>query len=461
MERGTRMALFAMCLGVLVVANDFTALNVALPAIERDFDVDVTTVQWVINAYALVFGMLLVTAGRLADMFGRRRLFFVGITIFAAFSALGGAAPSEAWLIATRVGMGIGGGLMWPAILGMTYAALPESRASLAGALILGTAGLGNALGPLLGGVLTDELSWRWIFFLNIPIAAFAMVVTWARVHQQQRVEAQRIDYPGIGSLSAGLLLVLLAFDQATDWGWGDPRVIAMLVGAVALIGAFAAIEPRMGARALIPIDVVRNVEFRSACGVVLLLSAVYFSTILYAPQFMEKVLGYSALEAGVGMLPLLATYGVVSFGAGRLYDRLGAKLTISLGVGITIVGVFVLSLVDAGTSYAEFVPGLALAGIGIGLYAPSITTAGITGLDPSRSSLAGGLIYMCQIAGGALGLGATTAIVTLAAGGDLTSPTDLASGLDVGFLCVALAGVVGLAISILFVGGRSRPRRG
>ena len=228
---GTVMALLAMGLGVIVIANDFTALNVALPAIEQDFNVDVGTAQWVINAYCLVFGMAIVTGGRLADLFGRRRAFFLGSALFAGFSLLGGAAQTAPWLIATRVGMGIGAALMWPAILGMTYAALPESKAGLAGGLILGAAGIGNAMGPLLGGVLTDELSWRWIFFLNVPIAAFAVLVTWAKVHQPRpEVEDKRIDYPGIATLSTGLLLILLAFDQAADWGFGDPRVIAMLV---------------------------------------------------------------------------------------------------------------------------------------------------------------------------------------------------------------------------------------
>src|ERR671937_257067 len=235
------MALLAMGLGVIVIANDFTALNVAIPSIETDFNVDVGTAQWVINAYALVFGMAIVTGGRFADMFGRRRAFFVGAAVFAAFSAFGAAPQSVPWLIASRVGMGVGGALMWPAILGMTYAALPESKAGLAGGLILGAAGLGNAMGPLLGGILTDELSWRWIFYLNVPIAAFAVLVTWLEVHQPRPAVAdERIDYPGIATVSSGLLLVLLAFDQAADWGFGDWRVIAMLVLAAVLIVSFA-----------------------------------------------------------------------------------------------------------------------------------------------------------------------------------------------------------------------------
>jgi EmrB/QacA subfamily drug resistance transporter len=501
------MALVAMGLGVIVIANDFTALNVALVPIEHDFNVDLGTAQWVINAYCLVFGMAIVTGGRLADLFGRRRAFFIGSAFFAGFSLLGGLAPNAIFLIAMRVGMGIGGALMWPAILGMTYAALPESKAGLAGGLILGAAGLGNVMGPLLGGVLTDELSWRWIFFINVPIAIIAVIVTWLKVHQPRpEVEDQRIDYPGIATLSTGLLLVLLAFDQAADWGFGDLRVILMLVVAGLSLLSFTLIEPRMKKIALIPGDVFRNAEFRNACTTVALMSAVFFVTVLYGPQFMEKILGYSALKAGVGMAPMLGTFAVMSFIAGPLYGRLGPKITITAGaIGLT-VGPFLLSMIDASSNYSALIAGLTITGIGAGLFYPSVTTAGVTALDPSRSSLAGGLVYMCQIAGGAIGVGITTTIFTITSENDLDEKattagqhltdhqvavlhgqlagTDAAAaalkhvptaaqgtittivresfavGVQAGFRFVAIAAVLGFLISLFFVGGRLLPRR-
>jgi EmrB/QacA subfamily drug resistance transporter len=499
------MALVAMGLGVLVIANDFTALNVALPSIEGDLDADVGTVQWVINAYALTFGMAIVTGGRLADMFGRRRAFLLGSAIFATFSLLGGFAPGIPLLVGARVAMGIGAALMWPAILGMTYAALPASRAGLAGGLILGAAGIGNALGPLIGGVLTDELSWRWIFFLNVPIAAFAVAVTMAKVPADSpEGEREGIDYAGIATLSAGLLLTLLAFDQAADWGWGDPRVIAFFVLAAALIVAFAVIEPRVGRRALVPIDVIRNRQFRGACLATLLMSAVFFSTVLYAPQFMEKILGYSALKAGLGLLPMLGTFAVVSFLAGPFYERVGPKVAVSCGAVGLVIGPFLLSRIEPGSGYTAMIPGLAVLGIGVGLFYASITTAAVTALDPSRSSLAGGIVYMFQIAGGAIGLGVTTTIFTTSSenelaekagahGVDLTAhqtgvlhgilagtdssadalaqlPQSAAttiqnlvrdsfvSGLQSGFRFVAIAALAGLVVSILYVGGRPEP---
>ncbi len=500
-QPGTVMALVAMGLGVLVIANDFTALNVALPAIEQDFNVDVGTVQWVINAYALTFGMAIVTGGRLADMFGRRRIFFIGSGIFIVFSAIGGAAQSVDWLIATRVAMGIGGALMWPAILGMTYAAVPDSKAGLAGGLILGAAGIGNAMGPLLGGILTDELSWRWIFFLNVPVGLFAMLVTWRAVHQRQEVEEEKVDYRGIAAISLGLVCLLVALDQAPDWGLGDWRVLGLLVASLVLLILFALIEPRQGRFALIPSEVMRNVQFRSACAAVLLMSAVFFSTVLYAPQFMEKILGYTALEAGVGMLAMLGPFALFAFLAGPLYGRVGAKPVISAGTFLLVVGVVLLSLIDVDSGYGALAPGLVVIGTGVGLFYPSVTTAGVTALDPSRSSLAGGLIYMFQIGGGAIGLGLATTIFTLrsedelarqatAAGTHLTAHqqavlhgdlagTDAAAaalaqlpsaaqdmiteivrssfvlGLQTSFRVIAAIAVLGFIIAVLFVGGR------
>ena len=414
LPRGTKLALLAMGLGVIVIANDFTALNVALPAMEEDFDVDVGTIQWTVNAYTLVFGMGLVTGGRLADMLGRRKIFFVGSAFFAVFSVLGALAPTSGVLIAARVGMGIGGALMWPAILGMTFAALPPARAGLAGGLILGVAGIGNALGPLLGGLLTDAFSWRAIFWVNLPVALIAVAATAKWVHQPP-VEAteRRIDYAGIATVSGGLVAILLGLDQAVDWGWTDARVLAMFGLGIALLGAFAVIERRMGEAALIPPDVIANKPFRAACLTVLMLSAVFFSAILYVPQLMEKVLGFTALEAGVGMLPMLALFAVVAFITTRLYDRLGGRLLIIAGTALLAVGPLVVSFFGADSAYAVLVPGLVLIGVGAGLFYPSITTAAVTMLVAARSSLAGGITYMFQIAGGAMGLGLTTALFT------------------------------------------------
>jgi EmrB/QacA subfamily drug resistance transporter len=434
---------------VVVIANDFTAVNVALPTMESDFHTNINTIQWVINAYALTFGVMIVTGGRLADMFGRRNAFFLGSAIFATMSALGGAAPTETTLIAARTLMGIGGALMWPAILGMTYEILPEEKAGLAGGIIIGAAGLGNAIGPLLGGVLTQELSWRWIFFLNVPIALFAVGVTYLLVHvKEPESKDRRIDYPGIAALSAGLVSLLVALDQVDDWGWGDPRVIGLFAVAAIGLTAFVSIERRAGDHALIPRQVIRNENFTASCVAVLFMAATFFAALLYLPQFMQKQLGYSALEAGVGMLPFLAVFALSSFAAGPLYDRLGAKKLAVIGAALITLGPILFSLLDEGSGYGALVPGMVVLGIGAGSFVPTATTAGVTSVDESQTSLAGGIVYMFQIAGGSIGLGLTTAVFS-AAVPPFVDGIRAAMRLDAGL------SVIGLLIAIAFVGGR------
>ncbi len=438
-----------MGLAVVVIANDFSAINVALPTMERDFDTNVNTIQWVVNAYALTFGVLIVTGGRLADMFGRRNAFFLGTAIFASMSALGGAAQTETWLIAARVLMGIGGALMWPAILGMTYELLPEEKAGLAGGIIIGAAGLGNAIGPLIGGVLTQELSWRWIFFLNVPIAAFAVAVTWSLVHvKEPDAGERRIDYTGIAAISVGLVSLLVALDQVADWGWSDPRVIGLLVLAAATLLAFLPLERRAGAHALVPKEIMRNESFTASCIAILFMSATFFASLLYLPQFMEKQLGYSPLEAGVGMLPFLATFAVVSFIAGPLYNRLGAKVLAVFGAACITAAPFLFSLVDSGSGYGSLVVGMLVLGIGIGSFYPTATTAGVTSVDESQTSLAGGIVYMFQIAGGSIGLGLTTTVFSGAV-------PPFVDGIQAAFRLDAALSLVGFLVAIAFVGGR------
>ncbi len=444
-----------MGLAVVVIANDFSAINVALPTMEQDFDTNVNTIQWVVNAYALTFGVLIVTGGRLADMFGRRNAFFVGTAIFASMSALGGAAQSEAWLIAARVLMGIGGALMWPAILGMTYELLPEEKAGLAGGIIIGAAGLGNAIGPLIGGVFTQELSWRWIFFLNVPVALFAVGVTWLLVHiKEPDTSERRVDYAGIAAISTGLVALLIGLDQVADWGWSDPRVIGLLILAAAMLLAFLPLERRAGPHALVPREVMRNESFTASCVAVLFMSATFFASLLYLPQFMEQQLGYSPLEAGVGMLPFLATFALVSFIAGPLYNRLGAKPLAVFGAACITLAPFLFSRVDSGSGYDSLLVGMVVLGFGIGSFYPTATTAGVTSVDESQTSLAGGIIYMFQIAGGSIGLGLTTTVFSGAV-------PPFVDGIEAGFRLDAALSLIGLLVVIAFVGGRlvgSRP---
>jgi len=423
LDRGTVLTLIAMGLSTIIIAADFSAMNVALPEIQRSFGSKLGVVEWVINAYALVFGVLIVTGGRLADMFGRRRIFFIGTAIFASMSFVGGIAQTDYWLIGARALMGIGGAMMWPSILGITFAALPDNKAGLAGGIILGTAGLGQAMGPIWGGVLTELLSWRWIQFINLPIAASAVLITWFVVQQSADIDREKkIDYLGIITLSIGLLSFLFAIDQATAWGWGNWSIIGSLIISVILIIAFVFVERRMGMDALVPPDIIKNRGFVFACITILFVSTAFFAALLYIPLYIQNILDYSVLKTGLGVLPMMLLFGIVSFVAGKYYEHFGARLIVSVGTASMALGTFLISFAITKTGYFSLVPGLVLLGLGMGLFYSTITTAAVTSLDPSRTSLAGGIIYMFQIAGGALGLGITTTIFISSSRGFLGS---------------------------------------
>src|SRR5215472_87726 len=277
LNTATILGMIAMAVAVLVVANDFTALSVALPAMEKAFGSDLTTVQWVINGYAMVFGVFIVTGGRLADMFGRRRIFFIGTAIFAVFSVIGGLAPDIWLLLACRFIMGIGGAMMWPAILGMTYGLLPAAKAGLAGGIILGAAGFGNAVGPLLGGLLTDTVGWRWIFFLNLPVAAAAVLIVFLVVPTDADMKDHTgIDYQGMVVLSVALLALLLALDWALDLGWTAPLIVFLFVLSAVALAGFVFVERRAGDSALVPTSVLQNRAFLAAGVATLLNSAIF-----------------------------------------------------------------------------------------------------------------------------------------------------------------------------------------
>ncbi|GAA1464610.1 DHA2 family efflux MFS transporter permease subunit [Microbacterium thalassium] len=409
------VTLIALSMGVFVVANDFTALSVAVPSIQSDLDTTLNRVQWVINGYTVVFGVLIVTGGRLADLLGRRRVFLIGAAIFGTFSLLGGLAPNIGLLIAARALMGIGGAMMWPSVLGMTYDIVPKNRSGLAGGLVIGVAGLGNSIGPLLGGVLTDLLDWRWIFFVNVPVALVTMLVVRRNVPESSAGARARVDYLGIASLSAAVVMILVALDIGTAQSFGSPSVVTMMVIGVVLLPLFVLVERRQGDDALVPPRVVASRDFAGALVSIPLLGSVFFGILVYVPQYLENELDWSAFAAGAGLLPMMLVFGGVSFLAGPLYHRVGGRRVVIAGASCLAVGATLLAVL-MGNGYGPLVPGLVLCGVGVGLYFSAITTVAVTSVGPADSSLAGGIVYMANVAGGSVGLGINTAVVLAAA---------------------------------------------
>jgi len=416
------LTFFAMALGILAVAMDITAINVAIPAIEKTFKVDVETIQWLVNGYVLSFGVLMVTFGRLADIFGRRKIFFMGLVIFGLASLAGALSNSAAMIIAARVIQGVGGAMLWPCIIGIIYSSVSDAQKGFAGGLILGIAGIGNAAGPLVGGVLTEFASWRWVLFVNVPICVIAGIITYLEVGEQD-VEAGdgAVDYFGILAITVSLVSLLYALNLSPTWGWASYKTISLLVIFVAVMVFFLMYES--GKKdGLIPKDVMSNFQFMITSTIMFTLIPGFFTILLYVTQYLEKFLNYSPLSAGAALVPLLLCFSVMSAISGKLYNKLGARLSIFIGMLLSTIGTICIVLFGFSYGFYGLIPGFMICGIGLGFAVPSITTTAISSVSESRASLAGGIVYMFQLVGGAFGLAVVTAIFTDFAKNDLLS---------------------------------------
>jgi Na+/melibiose symporter-like transporter len=296
------------------------------------------------------------------------------------------------------------------------------------------------------------------VLVLNIPIAVAAILVVMRTVGETRDDSAdRRFDWAGTAALSASIVLLLIALDQVDTWGWGDPRVIGALVLSALLMLLVIPLERRAGPHALLPDDVLANRDFRASVIAVLLMSMTFFTAIMYLPQFMEKLLGWSALRAGAGLLPLMLVFGASSFAAGPLYERWGGKRVIVAGAVCLPAGMLLLSLLDAGSGYSVLVPGMLLLGIGVGLFYSAMTTFAIGTLDESRASLAGGILYMFQVAGGSIGLGIATTIVSTAAGHEAeaggSAGAAFVDGLQTTLRVSGVLAIAGLLVAAVFVG--------
>ena len=415
LSRSGKFTIGIMIWSTAILAVDFSAMNVALPEIERSYDSNLSTAQWVLSIFILAFAVTIVTGGRIADIYGREHSFLVGGLIFGIASFAGGFAPSIGILIGARCVMALGAALMFPAVVGIIYETLPERSATLAGGIITGSFGIGQVMGPLIGGAFTDLLSWNWILYANLLFISMPLILFWRFVHLPPHTRGDdKIDYIGTLTLSTGLLALLVGLTQAPDWGWLDLRILGLFVLSAIMLAIFVIFEPRIGERALVPSSITSNRPFMIAAFGSAFLAPLLFAMLLYLTQLMEKSLQFSAFRAGFGLMPLLLSYIITSFLSGKMYDRLGAKPTVILGALALTIGSLLLALIPNDTTYAWLIPGMLFLGAGIGVYFSAITTAGLVAIDHSKAGLGGGILQMAKTAGGSIGITLTTVVFTI-----------------------------------------------
>jgi len=404
--------LLVVCLSIFMLLLDVTIVNVALPDIQKELGSSFEDLQWVVDAYALALAALLLASGSLADLFGRRRIFVAGLVLFVAASLLCGLAGSPTMLNAARGLQGIGGAMMFATSLALIAQEFAPHERGTAFGIWGATTGFAVAVGPLVGGALTEGLGWEWIFFVNVPVGLVTAAFTLARVPESgERDPGTRIDWGGLGTFSAGLFCLVLALIRGNDDGWDSMKIIGLLVASVVLLALFVAIElsrpdPMLDLR-LFGVS-----TFTGAQIVAFSIHASMFSMFLYIVLYMQNVLGYSPLETGVRFLPISVLSFVAAPIAGKLAERYPIRAFLGGGLGLVGVGLVLMSGIDPSDDWTTLLAGFILAGVGIGFINPPRATAAIGVVEPRRSGAASGINSTFRQVGTAVGIAGLGAIL-------------------------------------------------
>jgi EmrB/QacA subfamily drug resistance transporter len=395
-----------------MVMLDNTVVNVALPSIQRDLHATLSSLEWTVNAYTLTFAVLMVTGGRLGDIFGRRRMFLFGVVVFAASSAVIGFAANDAMLVGFRAVQGVGAAFMMPATLSIITQAFPAEQRGMAIGTWAGISALALAIGPVLGGFLTEQVSWRAIFWINPPIAVIAVAVTLFAAHESRDETVDRtVDYPGIGALTIGLTALVLALVEGNSWHWGSTRIVALLAVAVVGLSSFAYIETKVKAP-MVNFAFFRSRSFLGANLVGFFVSFAMLAQFFFLALYMQNILHYSPLQAGIRFLPSTLLLVVMGPLAGRLTDKVGARPLLTTGLVVVSLSIFIQSGLTVHTSYLRLLPGFMLMGIGIGLVMSPMSTAAMNSVDRTKAGAASGVLSMSRMVGGTFGVAVMGALI-------------------------------------------------
>jgi EmrB/QacA subfamily drug resistance transporter len=452
-------ALILLCMAMFIVVLDASIVNVALPSIGEALSFSEADLAWVVNAYVIAFGGFLLLGGRAADLLGRRRVFMAGLAVVGIASLAAGFADNQGQLIAARAAQGLGAAIVSPAALSIITTLFQDgaerNKALGAWGAVAGSAG---AAGVLLGGILTDSLGWEWVLWVNVPVAAIALALTPGLIPESRSESATRhFDAAGAISVTAGLSLLAYAFLDASEAGWGSTKIIGLLAGAAALIGVFVAIELRSKSP-LVPFRIFRLRTLTGANVVGLLLGASLFSMFYFISLYMQQVLGYSPIHAGLSYLPLAVTIIVAAAIGGQLVTRFGFKPILASGLAFVSVGLLWWSQVSVGGGFLTDILGPSLlAAIGLGFGFVTSTIAAVAGVEEREQGLASGLINTSQQIGGALGLAVLSTIATsrtddVMATGSSTLPNALTEGFQAAFLGGAVIAALGVVATLILI---------
>jgi EmrB/QacA subfamily drug resistance transporter len=462
-DRRRWAALVVLCIGMLMIVLDVTVVNVALPSIQSDLGFSQSSLAWVVNAYLISFGGLLLLAGRLGDLVGRRRIFMIGLAVFTVASLLCGLAQSQAMLIGARFAQGVGGALTSAVILGMIVTMFPEPKEQAKAIGIYGfVASAGGSIGLLAGGVLTDAINWHWIFFINLPIAIGTALLAVRLIDRDAGIGLGRgADVLGAGLVTGSLMLGVYTIVKASEYGWGSLHTVGLGAVSLVLLAGFVARQAR-GSNPLMPLRMFRSRTVAGANLVQVVVVAGMFGMFFMGTLYMERVLGYTALEIGLAFLPATLLMGVFSaILSAPLNARFGARGTLVPALALVLGSLVLFALAPVDGSYvSDVLPAAILIGVGAGLAFPSLMTLAMSGATQEDAGLASGLINTTAQVGGALGLAVLATLASsrsenLLAAGE-AAPAALTSGYHLAFAVGAALVLIGIGVALTVL----RPER-
>jgi EmrB/QacA subfamily drug resistance transporter len=448
----------ALLLGVqFMVVLDIAIVNVALPSIQVDLAFSQENLQWVVSAYALFFGGFLLLGGRVADLIGRRRVFVVGLVVFTAASLASGLAWSEGALIGARALQGLGAAMITPAALSILTTTFTEGKERNTALGAWGAVGaFGAVAGVLLGGILTDALSWEWVFFVNVPVGITGLVLAPIFLNESRDAQAKSFDIPGAVLVTGGLVTLVYGITQANNYGWTSATTLGIFAAAAVLLAAFVGWESRT-AEPLVPFSIFRLRTLTAANISGLILGTATFSMFLMLTLYMQQVLHYSAMKTGVGYLAVAGTAIVWSALAAMLVTRVGVKPVLVVGMIALSAGLLYFTQVSVNGSYlSDLLPGFLLISVGLGFSFVPISIAALAGVQPAEAGLASGLFNTSQQIGGALGIAALTSIATSTTTDEVASghalPVALTDGFQAAFFGAAGVTIIGILVALFVV---------
>jgi EmrB/QacA subfamily drug resistance transporter len=404
--------LASVAFALFMIMLDNTVVNVALPSIQRDLGIGVSELEWVVAAYALSFAVLMLTGGKLADMFGRRRIFLVGLAIFTISSLFCGLADSAESLIAARVVQGVGAAFMMPATLSIIAATFPKEERGAALGIWAGVSAMALALGPLVGGLITEHISWNWVFYINVPVGIIGLAAARIIIRESRDTsEEQRLDVAGLVTSGIALFAFVFALIEANTYGWSSPIILG-LFGVAALFGvAFIALELRTRLP-MFDVALFRNPTFTGANVVALLVSLAMFGVFFFISLYMQNVLGYSAVRAGASFLPMTLLIMIVAPIAGKSSDQIGSRRLMTAGMALVGVCLLLFAQLEPNSTYWTLLPAMIVGGIGMAITMTPMTAAALSAVPVDKAGVGSGMLNTFRQVGGALGIAAMGAIL-------------------------------------------------